>query len=284
MPKRKSETVASTDDRSNRSRKNGNIQEDPYDLTENENHYDLIFTPNENDSGESDDYDVDDEEVDLRNNLLDFDFDSTFPSHSYHETFDNYNNFQKKLEENYKYVWVEGEKMYKNNLKNENFLSKNDKEKILASSHAEIFENFFSSALKRYVIEATRENGYNFQLEELNVIIGIIIFTTYNKRSSQRDYWSKDPCLKSEIVSQAMSRNKFELIKSKLKYSKKSDKDDSDKIWRVHKILDIFKRNIMKFGIFSTAISVDEMMIRYFGRCVLKQFIKGKPIRFGIKM
>jgi len=35
---------------------------------------------------------------------------------------------------------------------------------------------------------------------------------------------------------------------------------------------------------FSTALSVDEMMLKFFGRLLIKQFIKSKLIRFGIKM
>ncbi|XP_014486339.1 PREDICTED: piggyBac transposable element-derived protein 3-like, partial [Dinoponera quadriceps] len=34
----------------------------------------------------------------------------------------------------------------------------------------------------------------------------------------------------------------------------------------------------------SYTLSIDEMMVKYYGRCKLKQFIKSKPIRFGIKL
>ncbi|GFV96560.1 piggyBac transposable element-derived protein 2 [Trichonephila clavipes] len=39
-----------------------------------------------------------------------------------------------------------------------------------------------------------------------------------------------------------------------------------------------------KWGIFDKHLSVDEMMIRYYGHHYFKQYIKGKPIRFGYKM
>ncbi|XP_014487681.1 PREDICTED: piggyBac transposable element-derived protein 3-like [Dinoponera quadriceps] len=81
-----------------------------------------------------------------------------------------------------------------------------------------------------------------------------------------------------------MSHNKFELIKKNLKSSKSEDKKESDKAWRVRPIVEILKNNIMRFGIFCTALSIDEMMVKYYSRFTLKQFIKSKPIRFGIKM
>lgn len=48
--------------------------------------------------------------------------------------------------------------------------------------------------------------------------------------------------------------------------------------------LEIFKKNARQFGYFSTALAVDEMMVKFRGRTILKQFIRNKPVRFGIKM
>ena len=137
--------------------------------------------------------------------------------------------------------------------------------------------------MKQYIIDASKENNYDLKLQDLDTSIGIVIFTSFNKRKSQRDYWSSDLYLSSEIVSSAMSRNKFEEIKSKLKYSKAKDKDPNDRGWRIRSLLKLFQNNIIKFGIWKTALSIDEMMAKSYARTVLKQFIRGKPIRFGLK-
>ena len=39
----------------------------------------------------------------------------------------------------------------------------------------------------------------------------------------------------------------------------------------------------MRFGVFCTALSIVEMMVKYYGRLSLKQFIKSKSIPFDIK-
>ncbi|XP_043470937.1 piggyBac transposable element-derived protein 3-like [Leptopilina heterotoma] len=114
--------------------------------------------------------------------------------------------------------------------------------------------------------------------------MGIIIYSSFNKRKSQRDYWSTDPYLSSQIVSSAMSRDKFESIKSKVKYSKLKDNHPNDRGWRVRAVMKLFQKNILLFGYFRTALSIDEMMVKSYARTVLKQFIKGKPIRFGLKI
>jgi hypothetical protein len=38
------------------------------------------------------------------------------------------------------------------------------------------------------------------------------------------------------------------------------------------------------FGVFSSKLSLDEMMVRYYGRHPSKMFMRGKPIKFGFKL
>jgi len=40
----------------------------------------------------------------------------------------------------------------------------------------------------------------------------------------------------------------------------------------------------MKFGFFDYNFLIDEVMVKYFGRLCIKQCIRNKPIRFGIKL
>lgn len=138
--------------------------------------------------------------------------------------------------------------------------------------------------MKNHIIEATKENGYDLSMHDLNTFIGIVIFSSFNKRKSQRDYWSHDLYLGEGVVSAAMTCNKFESIKSHLKYSKAAEQNPEDGGWKVRFLLTEFRKNAQKFGFFETALSIDEMMAKSYHRTVLKQYIKGKPIRFGLKI
>lgn len=60
-----------------------------------------------------------------------------------------------------------------------------------------------------------------------------LIFSGYNSRKSHRYYWSTDPHLGCDIIKSAMSRNTFEAIKSRKKYSEPADKDKNNGAWRV---------------------------------------------------
>lgn len=123
---------------------------------------------------------------------------------------------------------------------------------------------FFLAEMKKYIIEASLEYGLLFSPHELDVFIGILIVTTFNVRTSERDYWSTNPLLECPIVRSAMSRNRFPEIKSGLKCSKRADENKKDPAWRVRAILEMFSSNIKSFGFFETAFTADEMMIKFY--------------------
>lgn len=267
---------------SNLSRKKNKVghSEPEIEVDEYENHIDMVFIPDQNDSGDSgDESEYDDDE----NEEMESDFIESVP-HSYRQVADSYDQDQTKLEESHQYNWVNGEKIYNDAPSVEVLLSEKDRKNIVECTPVELFELFFSKELKNYILEATKENGLDLSLEEFDVFIGFLIFSSFNKRSSERDYWKKHPLLKHQNIADAMSRNKYQTIKSKIKFHKQQDFDQKDKVSRVRPIVNIFRKNIKKFGIFATALSVDEMMCKFFGRSSLKQFIKMKPTRYGIKI
>ena len=46
---------------------------------------------------------------------------------------------------------------------------------------------------------------------------------------------------------------------------------------------DHLNEKFKQFGILDENIAIDEQMVKYFGHSSLKQFIRNKPIRFGMK-
>ena len=54
--------------------------------------------------------------------------------------------------------------------------------------------------------------------------------------------------------------------------------------WKLRPLLDHLRVRFMKNFQPSQQLSYDESMIEYFGRHGCKQYIRGKPIRFGYKV
>ncbi|XP_052822738.1 piggyBac transposable element-derived protein 3-like [Octopus bimaculoides] len=61
--------------------------------------------------------------------------------------------------------------------------------------------------------------------------------------------------------------------------------DSKDRFTKVHPLLDLLNQSIIQFGsVFDpTNIFIDDSMISYYGGHRIKQFIRGKPIRWGYK-
>ncbi|XP_058789591.1 piggyBac transposable element-derived protein 3-like [Phymastichus coffea] len=256
-------------------------QHELYESNDSDDDYaELINLPNPDDSGDSDE---ESDNEDFHSSNLDGNIEDFLSQYTYRKISKCYRDDQTKLENEHVYQWVDGEKIYNNDIQNELLLSNTEKAKICISSYVELFEMFFTDDMKNYIIEATRENGYDLSKIDLNTFLGVIILSSFNERKSQRDYWSSDPLLSCDIVQQAITRNTFEQIKSHLKCSKPADKNPNDKAWRVRVLMNKFRKNIQRFGYFQTALSIDEMMAKSYARTSLLQFIRGKPIRRGLK-
>ena len=83
-----------------------------------------------------------------------------------------------------------------------------------------------------------------------------------------------------------MSRSRYLKIKAYLHFqdNEKNSMNQDDRGFKIRPLMDMLNESFRKFGVFREELSVDEMLVRYFGHHPLKQFIKGKPIRFGYKM
>ena len=86
-----------------------------------------------------------------------------------------------------------------------------------------LFERFFDKELKQCIIDATKSNGYDLHMNDFDTFLDILIISSYNIRSNQRDYWSQDAKLNCVCIKNSMSRNKFLEIKKNLKYSQIDD-------------------------------------------------------------
>lgn len=59
--------------------------------------------------------------------------------------------------------------------------------------------------------------------------------------------------------------------------------DRSDKLYKLSPVIDTLNDRFRKHGGLEENISIDESMMPYYGKHYAKQYIKGKPIRFGFK-
>ncbi|XP_022827111.1 piggyBac transposable element-derived protein 3-like [Spodoptera litura] len=155
----------------------------------------------------------------------------------------------------------------------------------------QIFEKLFDDDIVDLIasnstLYANQHNRHEFELVpcDLKKFIGILILSGYHKLPREPMYWSLDEDIGVELVSKAMSRHKFRDIKRNLHLVNNDLAGTSnDKMFKIRPLADKLMEKFLQWGVFHDSISVDESMVKYFGHHPAKQFIRGKPVRFGYK-
>jgi len=132
-------------------------QKKKIEAIEKENLIDAIYIPDPDISGESDFVESDECDESDDNNCSeasnsDSEVDSFLCYESYEKILSNYSVTQKKLENDYVYTWEQGEHPSNETLTNEILLSDKDKSPLASYSFTKLFELFFSSDLKNYIV------------------------------------------------------------------------------------------------------------------------------------
>lgn len=140
---------------------------------------------------------------------------------------------------------------------------------------------------------ARQKNDHVFitTTDEIWKFIGILILSGYNLRRCQRHYWEKSDDVCCPAVQNAMSREHFKRIKSYFHLVNNDDivshptsQKSCNKMFKLQPAIDLLNKAWIQFGTFEPNVCIDEQMIPYYGNVSIKQFLKGKPVRYGFKI
>ena len=158
------------------------------------------------------------------------------------------------------------------------------------NSPAKVFEFLFDEALyslikKETMRYATQQGNPNFSVsaEKLKIVVGILLISSYHRLLSRNHYWSLKADLRVNLVGRAVPRNRFDDILRFLHIANSKRIDPNDCMGKLRPMMDHLQDAFQKIYISEKHLSFDESMAAYYGRHGCKQFIRGKPIRFGFK-
>ena len=113
-------------------------------------------------------------------------------------------------------------------------------------------------------------------------------FITILMLSSYVDVYSKELYIdcdtRNDLITRMMTRNKFRDILRHLHLADSNAIDEDDRFFKVRQYLEIIREKYLEYYLNQNTLSVDETMVPYFGRYSLKQYKKGKPVKFGFKL
>lgn len=95
-------------------------------------------------------------------------------------------------------------------------------------------------------------------------------------------YWSGESDVPT-ILADSIRCIRFEDILHNLHFTDNSKMNTKDRLFKLRSVLEHLENKLLLLYSLEEHISIDEFMIPYFGRHYAKQFIKGKPIRYGFK-
>ena len=147
----------------------------------------------------------------------------------------------------------------------------------------EVFELIQTETL-RYAKEVKNDQLFSLSDARLKGFIGILLYSGYNPLPSERMYWSTDDDLSRPIVRQAMTRAEYLKIKTHLHVQNNDNPNKlNDRAFKIRPLMNIINGSFQQFGVFQPKLSVDALLVRYYGQCV-KQITSKKPVRLGYKL
>lgn len=149
----------------------------------------------------------------------------------------------------------------------------------------DFFRLFFNDELIDFIYDMSKSySGNDFTKEELIATLGVLVSSGVVSVTRRRDFWASSKLKKNLLISETISRNKFEMIFSKLHFIPVDAVKQKDKYQKVRILFSKLNKKFLEYAPNGNAFSIDEAMARYYGRHGCKQHIKGKPIRFGFKI
>jgi len=156
-----------------------------------------------------------------------------------------------------------------------------------------LFENIarftnLNAASKRAVNSGAAATGKwtDVTIDELKAYYGLLLLMDVMQYDRDEHYWSHNAThwLVGSKFGDVMSRDRFVQIKRYLHFSDDSNSPQHDKLHKVRYILNHCRTAFQNEYQPHREISVDEAMIPFKGRLSMKQYMKDKPVKFGIKL
>jgi hypothetical protein len=156
----------------------------------------------------------------------------------------------------------------------------------------QLFRLYFTTEVAEMIvhqsIQYARQMGdmsFTVSVSDIDNFVLILLYTSYVRLPRQDMYWQRDFDLDIPFVPTIMSRQKFRDLKKYLHFCNNDTINVNENLFaKVQPLLDLLNSAFVQFGILYDTLAVDEQMVGYTGRHPTKQYIRGKPQRWGYKM
>lgn len=157
------------------------------------------------------------------------------------------------------------------------------------NSPLELFRLFFDMDIMTLLHHHT--NNYcryknrcaDITMDEIQCFIGVLMVSGYVQVPKRYMYWETAEDCHNELIHSAISRDRFTYVIQNIHCSDNNALNANDKFSKVRPLFNALNQRFLMFSPIEENYSIDEAMVPYYGRHPTKQFIRGKPIRWGYK-
>ena len=158
----------------------------------------------------------------------------------------------------------------------------------LAYDYYKLFQpdDFASEVLNQSRLYAMQKDfkkaGEMVNMDTYRCTEALLLHSGYHSVPHRRMLWEAKPDCHNSLIADAIRRDEADAVLKCLHFCDNNLMDD-DNFYKVRPIFTNLNR-CSRFYVGAGSYSIDETMIPYFGRNRNKQFIYGKPIRYGFKV
>ncbi|XP_049779384.1 piggyBac transposable element-derived protein 2-like [Schistocerca cancellata] len=149
------------------------------------------------------------------------------------------------------------------------------KEQLSSLTPKQMFEELMNGNIYKFIVKEIMRYAVNMKnmqdviltVEEVKVFVGFLLFAGYHKLPAEKLYWSEDEDVCIPIINTAMSRNKYQKLKTLLHFQDNdlAIENKHDRGFKIRSLLKMINESFQKFGIFEENLSIDEMIVKYYG-------------------
>jgi len=118
--------------------------------------------------------------------------------------------------------------------------------------------------------------------------VAVALQMGHKLKDTLHDYWSRLRQLHNPFYGETMTRDRFLHILRFLHFADNSQRPDEgeeyDQIWKLRNVFDTLNEAYATFYNPSEHLAVDEVIVKFKGRVIFRQYIPKKRKRFGIKI
>ncbi|KAB0790392.1 hypothetical protein PPYR_15240, partial [Photinus pyralis] len=120
--------------------------------------------------------------------------------------------------------------------------------------------------------------------DEIKKFLGILGYMGIVKLPTLRHYWCKRRLFGVSVVAEVMSRNRFELLLTVWHFSDNQTCPEGDRGYKIEPLINSLVKKFQNVYTPGKEFCIDETLVPFRGRLIMKQYIPQKTHKYGIKL